>query len=471
MTAMTESEGARWRDVLNARYAASLALVSLGVWLHAADSLIVATMMPAIVEGVGGERLVAWNFALYETGSIVAGAASGLIALRVGIRLPMIVAAVAFAAGCFLSAVAPTMEVLLLGRVAQGLGGGGLVSLAFVSVARLFPEPLMPRVMAVMSMLWGASAFLGPLVGGLFVTYATWRWGFAFFGLQAAVLAVWIGFGLRGGGEAPGENATEAGRLPMRRLALLCLAVMGVAYAGIAASVPLMALSLGGGLTALAVFARLDAASGEDRLLPRDAFDPRRPVGAALMAVLAMSVATMGLPAYGPLLMALIHDTPAIVAGYVVAVISIAWTFAAVAVSGAQERFDPLVIGVGMGLVLLSVAGAVVAVPAGPVGLIALFAAFEGLGFGMAWTFILRRGTRFAAEGEVERLTAALPVVARLGYALGASAVGIFANRAGFDGGATAEEAQHVARMIFLGSLPIAALSFAFTLRFVTARR
>ncbi|SPH16983.1 putative multidrug-efflux transporter [Defluviimonas aquaemixtae] len=380
----------------------------------------------------------------------------------------MIAAALVFAFGCALSVIAPVMEVLLIGRVAQGLGGGGLVSLAFVAVPRFFPDRLMPRVMAAMSLLWGASAFLGPLVGGLFATYGSWRAGFGFFAAQAVLLAVFI-WVLRERDPALPISTADA-TLPYRRLALLCLSVLAVAFAGIVETPTLMALSLSAGVAALVLFVRLDAASGADRLWPQRAFDPRHGTGAALLMLLAMSLGTMGLAAYGPLLMALIHGTPVIVAGYVVAAISIAWTVAAVIVSGAPERLDPVMIVTGMALIFLSVAGSAYAVPAGPVALIAVFAACEGFGFGMAWTFVLRRAKRLAPEGEVERLTASVPTISRLGYALGASVVGIFANSAGFDASASAEAAAHVARTIFLGSLPFAAIGFLAALRFASAR-
>ena len=59
-----------WRELLTRQYAASLVLVCAGVWLHAADSLIVATMLPAIVDEIGGRKLVSWTVSLYEIGSI-----------------------------------------------------------------------------------------------------------------------------------------------------------------------------------------------------------------------------------------------------------------------------------------------------------------------------------------------------------------------------------------------------------------
>lgn len=79
---LTQAERVSWREILTRTHGPSLAVVCLGVWLHAADSLLVSTMMPAIVSEVGGVAFIPWTVALYEIGSIVMGAASGLLALR-----------------------------------------------------------------------------------------------------------------------------------------------------------------------------------------------------------------------------------------------------------------------------------------------------------------------------------------------------------------------------------------------------
>ncbi|MGB3316001.1 MAG: hypothetical protein WBB85_16490, partial [Albidovulum sp.] len=270
--------------------------------------------------------------------------------------------------------------------------------------------------------------------------------------------------------DRPATDGTEAERIPFRRLGLLSLAVLAVAYAGITGTAGGMAASLAAGLAALALFLRLDGKSAGDRLLPCRAFDPRDPVGAALVMVLAVSIATMGLTTYGPLLMALIHATPPLIAGYVVAAVSIAWTVGAVLSSGLPERHDPKIIAAGLCLIFLSVVGLLYAVPHGPVALIAVFAACEGLGFGLSWTFVLRRGMRLVRAEDADRLSAGLPTISRLGYAFGASAVGIFANAAGFSAEAGPDAAADVARVIFAGSLPFAAIAMLCMARFVTAR-
>ncbi len=468
MTTVSDSSFVSWRELLNRQYGAALLLVSLGVWLHAADSLIVATMMPEIVAEIGGEAYVAWSVALYELGSIVAGASGALVMMRAGVRVPMMLAALLFAAGCLVSAAAPTMPLLLSGRLVQGIGGGGLTALSFIAVATLFPTRLTARVLGVISVLWGASAFLGPLIGGLFVEYSTWRMGFVFFGAQAVGLALWILLGIRIVEQRPAEATSTP--VPASRLLLLALGVVMIAYAGIEVTVPRTPLLLAMGLLTLGVFVWWDSKCAGTRLLPNRPFSLRTPVGSALVMTLAMGVSVMGLGTYGPLLMTIIHGYPAYVAGYVLASVAIGWSAAAIVLSGSPERYDRFFIAFGLLMVFCSVAGLVYAIPNGPLSVITFFAALEGIGFGTAWTFVLRRAKSLAAEDDVARLSGALPTVSRFGYALGASVTGILANAAGFSADGTAEQAAHVARTIFIGNLPIALLGLLAMACFVSIK-
>ncbi|MEZ5810397.1 MAG: MFS transporter [Rhizobiaceae bacterium] len=459
----------RWGEILNAKYALPLALVCLGVWLHAADELLLATMMPAMVGEIGGAELVSWNLALYEIGSIAAGAASGLMATRFGLRLPMAAAAALFGVGCSISALAPSMQVVLAGRLFQGVGGGGLTALAFVAVGLLFPRRLLARAMGALSALWGVSAFLGPLVGGLFVEYGTWRGGFWFFAAQALALCLWILFSFRGREQA---RPTEAagGAFPALRLALLSAGVLAIAFAGINVSPGRTPLLVVAGLLCLAVFLAIDARRGANRLLPHPVISFRDPVGAGLTMVFFLSSATIAVVIYGPLLLTALHGISALTAGYVVACSSIGWTITAIAVSGMPERHDPLIIGCGVTMLVASIPGFVWSVPAGPVWLVAVFAFMEGGGFGLAWTFILRRMTTLAADGENARVSGAIPTVQRIGYAVGAAYIGIVTNAAGFAEARGAAETAHVARVLFLSCLPLALVGLAAAVRFITVR-
>lgn len=444
-----------WREFLGSPYAASLTLVCLAVWLHAADSLIVATMLPSIVADIGGAALVGWSVSLYEIGSIVAGAASALLTMRFGLRRSMSTAAALFGFGCILSAISPTMPLLLAGRALQGLGGGGLVAMCFVAVGLIFPRRYTARAMAAISTLWGVSAFAGPLVGGFFVEYATWRWGFAFFGCQAFALALWI---VLRSDASVARSTAEATAFPVGRLSMLCLAVVLVAFGGVEVSIPRTVPSVAAGLVCLIAFLWMDERAGDSRLLPRRPFDPWWPAGAAMLMILSMSMATIAITAFGPLLVTSIHGASALTAGYIVACSSIGWTVMAVLVSGLPEPFDRRMIALGMTVVTLSILGFLHAVPNGPVWLIAVFAAMEGGGFGMAWTFVLRRTIALADTDEVQRVSGAIPTIQRLGYALGAAYVGIVANASGLLSIETGADAAKVARWVFVSCVPFAAI-------------
>ncbi|MBO6719530.1 MAG: MFS transporter [Rhizobiaceae bacterium] len=457
-----------WRILLTGGNATRIAVVSLGVWLHAADGLLVATMIPAIVGDIGGARLIGWTFALYEIGSIVAGAAGAHLLRHIGLRQAMAGAALVYLAGCAISALAPTMPVMLFGRVLQGLGGGGLMALSFIAVARLFDAALMPRVMAAISALWGASAFIGPLIGGLFAGMGLWRWAFWAFAAQAGLLALWL-WRARGIDLAPGDEEAPP-RFPGLRLALLAGGVAFIAAAGLSKSLPLSAALIAAGAACLAMFARRDGLAGDDRLLPPRPFDPTATLGAPLVMIMCFAIATIALGTYGPVVMVTVHGISPLAAGYVIALESIGWSVAAVLIAGIPERWDRTMILAGLLLITVSVAGLVHALPEGPVWLITILAIAQGAGFGMAWTFVLRRATMLAPFSEHNRVASAIPTLHRLGYALGAAAIGIVANAAGFEDGISVASARSVGFWIVIASLPFAGLGLLAALNFVRDR-
>jgi len=161
-----------------------------------------------------------------------------------------------------------------------------------------------------------------------------------------------------------------------------------------------------------------------------------------------------------------LHGVSALVAGYVIACSSIGWSIAAISISGLAERHDSKMILLGMLLLLVSILGFVYSVPVGPVWLIALFALIEGAGFGMSWTFILRRVTYLADSNEQERVAAAMPTIQRFGYAFGAAYIGIIANAVGLESMQQGDIIT-VARTIFLACLPFALVGSIAAIRFV----
>ena len=92
--------------------------------MNAADALVTATIMPSVARDLGGAAYYGWAVAFYLTGSILAGASTGQLSHRMGLRPAMILSAIAYSTGCVLSAASPSIETFLIGRVLQGVGAG-----------------------------------------------------------------------------------------------------------------------------------------------------------------------------------------------------------------------------------------------------------------------------------------------------------------------------------------------------------
>jgi MFS family permease len=434
-------------------------IASFGIWLHAADELLVATVMPHAIVDIGGARFIAWTFALYEIGSIVAGASAAFLGLRIGLRKAMSSAALLYAAGCVASAAAPDMAVMLAGRLAQGLGGGALTALSFFTISAFIPPRLMARAMGMLSLVWGLSAFLGPLIGGAFAEIGFWRGSFWSFAVQAVLLAALIRLMLA----RPAGRKAEPGAdsVPALRLALLSAGVVAIAAAGIDVALARSTALVAAGMVLIWLFLRLDRQAGAGRLLPERPFDLRLRTGAGMIMIVCFSFATIPISVYGPVLMQQIHGASPIVAGYVLALASIGWSVVSILVSGAPESRDARTILVGMAVVVLSVLGLVYAVPAGPLVLLGLFTALLGAGFGLAWTFVLRRMTSIAPAADRERLATVMPTATRFGYAAGAACAGIIANGVGFSATMDPATAASVGTWVFAAMVPAALIGMA----------
>ncbi len=454
-----------WRELTAPAYIAPVALVCLGIWLHASDEFIVATLMPSIINEIGGEKYLAWSLALYEIGSIVAGALGALLSLRFGLRLPMTIAAIIFALGCALSAIAPDIRIVLAGRLFQGLGGGALIAMSYISVTLFFPPRLSALVFGALNALWGIAACTGPLIGGLFAHYDAWRAGFLFFGLQGLLLAAWIFTYISD--PVKDRTSSKQEHVPVRRLLVLSAGIIFIAQAGIDTSAIRQTLMVLAGLFCLFLFFWLDTKAGDNRLFPKFPLSLSNPIGASLAAILLLSAATVAFSIYGPLIMIMLYKISALTAGYILACSAIGWAITSISLANSPEQRDSKLIMLGATVITLSTPGLFYAVPNGPLPLIAIFAFMQGSGFGLAWTFIIRKAAAIAPAGETERVASAIPTMQRIGYATGAAFLGIIANMSGLKVDAAPATTAFVASMIFLACIPVAVVGTYAMARFL----
>src|SRR6185295_16136456 len=133
-------------------------------------------------------------------------------------------------------------------------GGGAMLALSYVGVTVLFPEPLWPRILALVSGVWGVSALVGPLVGGVLASVGFWRGAFWAFALQGmALIALTAAL-------VDPETTTPAGEhaLPTRQMVALGAGVLLVSAAGVRHDVRLMVACAVAGLIALSATLRIE---------------------------------------------------------------------------------------------------------------------------------------------------------------------------------------------------------------------
>jgi MFS family permease len=450
---MTAPASGSWADVLGEGRLPRFVLICLGVWLNAADSLITATIMPSVGRSLGGYAYFGWATALYLLGSVLAGASSGVLALRFGLRFATAAASLLYAGGCVASALAPDIFTFLAGRILQGVGGGWVVGLCTVAVGLLFANRLLPRVYSAFSSVWGIAVLVGPLLGGAAADVGAWRavfWAFAAQGVAVAG-AAWFMFPAADPGEA-------AQRVAWRVLSLVAGGVMLIALADLAGDFARTALLTAAGVVVFLLAVRLDA-RGQVRLLPEGASDLRTAQGAGFATLFLLNAATMGLPVYGPAILQTVQGLSALAAGYVVGAEAVFWTASSLPVAGLTGAWPGRLIRLGVACVFAGLALCAVWFGAADLVLVVAAPGLIGCGFGLCWAFISQAILSTLPDAERAAGGAGIATVRLTGAAAGAAMAAAVANLLGFAQGFSEQAARAAGVWVFLVGLPVAGLA------------
>ena len=168
-------------------YALPTIVVLVGIFGPAVNAFITATVLPSVVKEIGGLSLYAWAATAYAVASIVGSAGSSVLMRKLGTRVALIIATLILVAGTAACGSAPTMGLVVAGRSIQGLGGGLVFGVVHAMVRELFPEPMWPSRLALISSVWGIAAIGGPFAGGLLAQMGLWR--VAFWGMVPIIVA------------------------------------------------------------------------------------------------------------------------------------------------------------------------------------------------------------------------------------------------------------------------------------------
>ncbi len=169
----------------------------MGLFLSSTEQSVVSTALPTIAGDFGAANRIAWVVSVYLLTSTVATPLYGKMSDLFGRRIVYQTSISLFLVGSIFCALSQSMNQLVAARAFQGLGGGGLMSLAFVIVGDVVSPRQRGRYIGLFTAVFTVSAITGPLWGGLLVDGPGWRWVFWSVVPLSALTLVVIHRGLR----------------------------------------------------------------------------------------------------------------------------------------------------------------------------------------------------------------------------------------------------------------------------------
>ncbi|MED4916360.1 MDR family MFS transporter [Geobacillus thermodenitrificans] len=162
---------------MNSRLSVMVSIV-LAMLVASMDTTIMNTTMPIIAKELEGFSLYAWTFASYMITTTVLSPIAGRLSDLFGRKKVFSFGIILFLIGSLLCGLSQNMVQLVLFRALQGVGAGFMMPFPAIIAGDLFPVEKRGKIQAFFTAMWGLSAVLAPLLGSLFVEYATWRWIF-----------------------------------------------------------------------------------------------------------------------------------------------------------------------------------------------------------------------------------------------------------------------------------------------------
>lgn len=450
----TVSETGSWRELFG-RHLGTCTVLAGGVALYATNEFLTVSMLPSIVADIGGDRLFSWATTLYLIGSVVAATTVNPMLLRVGARPSYLMGLTVFGLAGLVSALAPNMEVLVAGRMLQGVAGGLLAGLGYALINSALPRPLWTRGSALVSTMWGVATLIGPTAGGFFAQFGLWRWAFVAMGLMAALMGVLV-VKVVTVARRDSEDGQHLRAVPIWSLLLMGTAALAVSVAAIPHYLVQTLGLLAAAVLLVVVFLLVDWRM-HVTVLPRSVFGPG-PLKWIYLTMAVQMVAAMA-NTYVPLFGQQLADLSPVEAGFLGAALATGWTIGEIGSASLTNRqvighvvaAAPLVMAAGLAL------GAITQRPYAPLGIVAIWALallITGAGIGIAWPHLaVRAMTAVDDPSESSAAAAAINIIQLSSGAFGAGLAGVVVNTA--PGGEVTS-----ARWLFSVFTALAALGF-----------
>jgi MFS family permease len=378
--------------------------------LIASEALAVVTVMPLVARDLHGLSLYGWVFSSFMLASLIGIVVAGRDADRHGPARAYVAGLILFAAGLVVAGLAPSMGVLVVGRVLQGLGAGAVPAVAYVVIGRSLPEALHPRMMAMLDTAWVVPGIAGPGVAAAVAHVFSWRWVFLGLLPLVAITGPMALPALIRLGRPDGEPAMEHKLLDGLRIAAGATLVLGALSS--------RQVWLGVGLGLLGILVGLPSLR---RLLPARTLTAAPGLPATILCIGLLTFAFFGADAYVTLTITTVRHHSTAIAGIVVTASTLSWT----AGSWFQTHFSARwqgrrLVRCGLSCVLIGTAGMAWQLHHG-VPLAEAFVAWciGGFGIGLAFAPVSLMMLRTAPSGREGWASASLNLAEVLGIALG----------------------------------------------------
>jgi EmrB/QacA subfamily drug resistance transporter len=168
----------RVRDRSPAAVAMPFAAIVLAMLPAVLDQTILATALPVIASQLGSLSDVSWVVSAYVVAAAATTPLWGKLGDRHGRKRQLQVALAGFVAASALCAAAQDITQLIVFRLVQGAAAGGLMTLAMAAVGDLVAPRQRGRYQGYIAATFAVVTIVGPLLGGVLVDHASWRWVF-----------------------------------------------------------------------------------------------------------------------------------------------------------------------------------------------------------------------------------------------------------------------------------------------------